>query len=137
VRTWTKRARRTTNVRNRPTNYFNSYIKLSLAQPTPTYDLRQQCPGTRRPSGLVKLLHNDNVVLTQECCCRHKQRQQHLRRFLTLMKTWTVYWTQVKDVRGPSPRSRVLLCQKRRAPQHDRNGGVRRRTSVATARRKR
>ncbi len=47
-----------------------SYIKLRLAQPTPLYVLREQRPGTRRPSGLVKLLHNDNVVLTQVCCYR-------------------------------------------------------------------
>jgi len=34
------------------------------------YVLREQRPGTRRPSGLVKSLHNDNVVLTQVCCYR-------------------------------------------------------------------
>ena len=56
--------------KNLPTCYRASYVKLSLAQPTPLYVLREQRPGTRRPSGLVKSLHNDNVVLTQECCCR-------------------------------------------------------------------
>ena len=47
-----------------------SLYQQRLAQPTLTYDLRQQRPGTCRPSGLVKLLHNDNVVLTQVCCYR-------------------------------------------------------------------
>ena len=69
VQTGTTRARRTNHVRSRPTT-STSYFQLRLAQPTPLYVLREQRPGTRRPSGLVKLLHNDNVVLTQECSYR-------------------------------------------------------------------
>ena len=71
VQTGTTRAR---HVRPRKATDLPA-ISLSLdqrrlAQPTLTYNLRQQRPGTYRPSGLVKLLHNDNVVLTQECSYR-------------------------------------------------------------------
>ena len=54
-----------TNVRTDLPTTSDSYILQRLAQPTPINVLREQRPGTRRPSGLVKTLHNDNVVLTQ------------------------------------------------------------------------
>ena len=134
MQTWTTRARRTTNVRR---TYLPKSILIQqrLAQPTLTYDLRQQCPGTRRPSGLVKLLHNDNVVLTQVCYYRcNATTAAPATTSMYDDKTWTMCWTKVKDVRGPSPRSRVLFISVRLAPQHDRNSSVKRRTAVAAAR---
>ena len=50
----------TDDLRQGPTDLTKSF-QLDFqrrAQPTLTYDLRQQRPGTYRPSGLVKLLHN-------------------------------------------------------------------------------
>ena len=136
VRTWTTRARRTTNVRNRPTDYFTLFQTTSRATYN-LYGLRQQRPGTRRPSGLVKLLHNDNVALTQVCYYRcNATTAAPATTSMYDDKTWTMCWTKVKDVRGPSPRSRVLFISVRLAPQHDRNSGVKRRTAVATAREK-
>ena len=71
MRTWTTRARRTTKrkSKNLPTDY-DKLLQTTSSATYNLYGLRQQCPGTRRPSGLVKMLHNDNVVLTQVCCYR-------------------------------------------------------------------
>jgi hypothetical protein len=96
VRTWTTRARRTTKRKSK--NLPTDYVKLLQTTSCATYNLyglRQQCPGTRRPSGLVKMLHNDNVVLTQECSYRGTATTATPA--VTSIfddETWTVCWTQ-------------------------------------------
>ena len=137
MNTWTTRARRTTYVRTDLPTTSVSYILQRLAQPTPLYVLREQRPGTRRPSGLVKSLHNDNVVLTQIRSYRCSATTATPVTTSTLMKTSTVCETKVKNVRGSSPQSPAQLFQirlaqtarssKRRQAADSRGGGAGRR----------
>ncbi len=111
VRTWTTRARRTTNVRNRPTNYYNFTIKLYLAQPTAVC-LAITMPWYSSTKWACEVLHNDNVVLTQGCCYRcNATTATPATASKFYEKTSTACWTRAKNVRGSSPRSLALLCQ--------------------------
>ena len=127
----------TDDQRKKPTYQLFQLLHTKTCATYNLYGLRQQCPGTRRPSGLVDLLHNDNVVLTPVCYCRCNATTAAPATTSKFMKTWTACATKQGDVRGPPAKSRARLYHYVWRQQRDDTTAARdqRRTAKRTAQR--